>query len=52
MAKTKKPNGKLDLRIIFEEPLSGNIRKDSDEQHRKHHEQVRYIVDQYYQNRE
>lgn len=49
---TKKSNGKLDVRLIFEEPLSGALRKDGEREHRKIQEQVRYIVDQYYQNRE
>ena len=49
MSKTKKINNKLDVRVVFDAPLSESLRTDIAKEHRTFPEQIRYIVSQYYQ---
>lgn len=51
MARSKNPMKKLDVRLIFDEPLSLLLLEDVEKEHRKIQEQIRYIVDQHYQQK-
>jgi hypothetical protein len=47
-----KTKGKIDVRVVFDIKTSNIIRKDIEIQHRTIIEQIKYIVDQYYNHQE
>jgi hypothetical protein len=52
MERDIKTKGLLDVRVVFNAKLSKSIREDLKNVHRTAIEQVRFIVDQYYQARD